>query len=244
MIKNNIFDGFSVVLEKENEEWKAYFIEFPTVYGVSLSSIEAITRAKIKWEKYKEDSKKNGKELPLPVLDQKYTGRVNIRFDEDLHKALTNEAIQNNLSLNALIYKKLRQSTVNEKRDYHWNLDKVEFHPMDNSVFTWFSYNEKDRRNGAILSFCRSSLGDILGDSQVSSKSDLEKYIKHTPSLNESFQEFLQDQHYSGFVEKQKIIECVLTSTEEMRRGMHYLAKDLEEKFPKRGSFYIARVNG
>lgn len=243
MLENDLFDGFPVILERENNSWKAYFVELPTVYGVSPSSIEAIIRAKIKWEEFKEESKKNEKELPSPVLEKNYSGRFNVRLDENLHKALVNEAIQNNISLNALIYRKLRQSTVTEKRGYQWKLDKVAFYSMRNSVLLSFSCDEKNMGNGVTLEFSQANLGDILRDNKVSSEANLEKCINSEPNLNEAFQKFIQDQHYNGFVERQKIIDCVLVSTEEIRRVMHHLSKGLEEKFPKKGNFYIARIN-
>lgn len=243
MLENDLFDGFSVILERENNSWKAYFVELPTIYGVSSSSIEAIIRTKIKWEEFKEECKKIGKELPLPVLEKNYSGRFNVRLDETLHKALTNEAIQNNISLNALINRKLRQSTVTEKRSYQWKLDKVAFYAMRNSILLSFSCDEKSMGNRVTLEFFQGNLGDILGDSKVYSEADLEKCINSEPNLNDAFQKFIQEQHYNGFVERGKIIDCVLVSTEEVRRVMHYISEDLEEKFPKKGNFYITRIN-
>jgi len=236
MSQNEIFDGFSVVLERKNDFWKAYFVDLPVISGISESRIQAIVNAKIKWEQYKEECKKNKKEEPLPVLNKDYSGRFNVRLDKELHKALVNEAVQNNISLNALIYKKLRQSTVTEKKDYRLSLDKVTILPY-RKVHLSFS---EEGKNGITLIFSKSDLGDILGDENIS-ESKLKEYIVSNKELNKTFQEFIQDQYFNGFLAKQGSIECVLVSRREFREKMAF--QGLEKNYPEHVMFYIARVS-
>jgi hypothetical protein len=239
---NEIFDGFSVVLGRENDLWKAHFIEDPSICGVSPSYIEAIVRIKINWEKYKADARKKGKDIPLPAMKKKFAGSFNIRLDEDLHKSLVNEALHNNISLNALVQKKLRQSTISERKNHIWNLDRIVKEAKDLSIYLFFSYDEKGTER-AILKLYQTNLADTLGDDSIFSEENLEKSILK-PEINQAIQQFLQAEHYSGVITKQELIECFLISTEEMRRVRHYLnrTQDLEETFPKKGDFYLVKI--
>lgn len=237
---SEIFDGFSIVLGKENDLWKVHFIEEPSIYGVSPSYMEAVVRAKVNWEIYKGETRKKGKDIPLPTIEKKFAGSFNIRLDEDLHKSLVNEALHNNISLNALVQKKLRQSTISEKRNYVWNLDRIVKESKDLSIYLFFSYDEKSTER-AILKLYQANLADTLGDNSISSEASLKEFILK-PKINLAIQQFLQAEHYSGVIGKQELIECFLISTDEVRRGMHYLAQDLEEKFPEKGNFFVVKV--
>jgi predicted HicB family RNase H-like nuclease len=237
MSQNDIFDGFSIVVEREKDCWKAYFVGLSEVYGVSKSRIQSIVNAKIEWEKYKQDRKKNKKEEPLPILEKEYSGRFNVRLDKELHKALVNEATQNNISLNALIYKKLRQSTVTEKKSYKLNLDKIDEIISHQRFYLFFS---DEGKNPIVLIFLKSDLADILGDEHVLDATKLRKHIISNEALYETFKEFIQDQYFNGVLTKQDFVECVLVSRREFRERMgHY---GLENNYPEQIMFYISRV--
>ena len=244
MLNYSWFDGFSAVLERGNSgRWKAYFVELPTVYGESLSRLEAIARLKITWEKYKEECRKYGQETPLPLLEKDYSGRFSVRLDKELHKALVNEAMQHGLSLNALIYKKLKQSTAIYKKDDHWELDKAKFLPHDRTLLFFSEQGKANKENGVILGFFLSDLEDIFGKERFSSEEDLRQHIYSNSDVNKTFQEFLQSQDIAGFTAKQDIIWCVLMSKEEARRMIQGNNEPNLRKFSFSSSFYLVRIN-
>ncbi len=240
MLEHEFFDGFSVVLEPYNNQWKAYFIENPSIYGVSEYYTEAVVRLKEKWELYKNEVKKNGENLPISVAEKKFGGGFNVRLNEDLHRALVNEAIHSNLSLNALIQKKLYQCTVTEKRKDIWKLVEISQMAQDLSLYLFFSCGEKEVQK-VILKLYQHNLADILGDDSVSSMEKLKKCIeKH--ELNEPFQKFIQSEYYNGVIGRQELIQSFLISSDEIRRVMSYVTPNLEKKFPEKGAYYIFKV--
>ena len=244
MLDYSWFDGFSVVLERENsDQWKAYFVELPSVYGDSLSPLEAIARLKITWEKYKEECRKNEKDIPLPVLEKDYSGRFNVRLDKELHKALVNEAMQHGLSLNALIYKKLKQSTVISRQDYSWILDEVRFWGHPRNAFLLFSEQGKSKENGITLNLSLTDLKDILGKNSFSSEEELKQCISLDKDINKAFQEFLRNQGLSRITTRQYIISCVLMSEEEAKRIICANNEPNLRKLHFSSSFYLVRIN-
>lgn len=234
MINNPWFDGFPVVLEKEESRFKAFFIGLPEIYEEGCCSQEAIIKAKIMWERYKEKCKKNTEEIPLPILEKDYTGQFNVRLDKELHKALVNEAAQHNISLNSLICKKLRQSTVTKKNDYRWNLDKVTVLPVNRAILSFSE--EKSNKVGINIGFEGLDVKEVLEFSEEK----IMQNINSNKDLNEAFQQFIQDQNFTGFTENP--IWCSLVSREMTERYIYQCAKDLKDKFYPLTNFYIARI--
>lgn len=109
------FDGFSIqIVEDEQGEFLAHFVELASVSAYGSSPEEAIAELKIAWEAMKESYRKHGEEIPVSPTRKEYSGQFNIRIDKRAHRALAIEAARAGISLNALVSQKLLQSVAKQ----------------------------------------------------------------------------------------------------------------------------------
>ena len=111
------FDGFSVnLIEEDNGDWLAHFIELPNVSAFGDTPEEALHELESAWEAMKESYKKHGEEIPVSPLRKEYNGQFNVRIDKRIHRALAIEAARAGISLNALVAQKLAQQAEKNSR--------------------------------------------------------------------------------------------------------------------------------
>lgn len=104
------FDGFSVnLLQEEDGDWLAHFIELPNVSAYGESPEAALHELETAWNAMKESYCKHGEEIPISPLRKEYSGQFNVRIDKRIHRALAIEAARAGISLNALVAQKLAQ---------------------------------------------------------------------------------------------------------------------------------------
>ena len=101
------FDGFTITLLEDSEEWLAHFVELPSVSAYGDSPKEALDELAIAWELLKESYIDASEQIPVAPTRKKYSGAFNVRVDKRVHKALAVEAAQAGVSLNALVSQKL-----------------------------------------------------------------------------------------------------------------------------------------
>lgn len=105
------FDGFSIhLLEDEQGEFIAHFVEMPSVSACGDTAEEAIAELKIAWEAMKASYRKHGHPIPIAPTQKIYTGQFKVHVDKRIHRALAIEAARVGISLNTLIAQKLLQS--------------------------------------------------------------------------------------------------------------------------------------
>ena len=110
------FDGFSIHLLEDNDgDFVAHFVELPNVSACGSTAEEAITELKIAWSTMKESYRKHKEEIPVAPSRKKYSGQFNIRIDKRDHRALAIEASRVGLSLNALVAQKLHGAVIRQK---------------------------------------------------------------------------------------------------------------------------------
>jgi predicted HicB family RNase H-like nuclease len=106
------FDGFAVnLLPDEDGAYTAHFVELPEVSAFGDSPEAALKELASAWRTVKATYK--SRKLPIPVapLRKRYSGAFNVRVDKALHRALAIEASRLGVSLNAIVAKKLSQTT-------------------------------------------------------------------------------------------------------------------------------------
>lgn len=109
---NNRFDGFSVSLYLDDDgAWLAHFAELPEISAFGQTPEAALSELAIAWEAMKEVYRDRGLKIPVAPSRKKYSGTFNVRIDKSLHRALAIEAAREGISLNAIVAKKLSQST-------------------------------------------------------------------------------------------------------------------------------------
>ena len=105
------FDGFSFqIIEDEDGEFIAHFLELPEVSASGESIEEAIKELANAWETMKESYRKHHEEIPVAPMRKEYSGQFNVRIDKRDHRALAVEAARAGISLNALVAQKLHQA--------------------------------------------------------------------------------------------------------------------------------------
>lgn len=233
-MRNDLFDGYSVIVKRVGHSCKASILEIPEVSVVTESSIDSIAELKINFEKHKKNCKKHNISLPAPLTKKEYTGQVNIRLNRDLHQAIALEAIKNKVSINSLIEKKLEQTTIIGNIKYQWKIDRVIFRLTNILLFFVDENNKKE----VTLKISKNILDDTLGDANVESESILFKYIEKTNSLLQTFQKFISENISQEFTESDATIDCVLLS----KKAFLVMGFILNEKFSVDADYYLFRV--
>ena len=114
------FDGFTIKLLEDNEgDFIAHFVELPNVSAFSDSPSSAIEELKVVWEELKQSYKTHNEPIPVAPLRKEYSGQFNVRIDKRLHQQLVLEAIDIGISLNALVAQKLLISTSKTGSSHH-----------------------------------------------------------------------------------------------------------------------------
>ena len=115
MKKNNHdhFDGFMVnVFFDEDGDYLAHLVELPNVSAFGPTPTEALEELKTAWELMKECYHMDGEPIPKPPSRNGYEGPFNLPIEEQLYRALTDEAKKAGISLYTLVIQKLSKTTV------------------------------------------------------------------------------------------------------------------------------------
>jgi predicted HicB family RNase H-like nuclease len=106
------FDGFSVSLHQDSDgAWLACFEERPEISAFGNSPETALCELKNAWCAVKATCEDRGISIPVAPARKQYSGSFNVRIDKALHRALAIEAAHLGISLNAIVAKKLAQTT-------------------------------------------------------------------------------------------------------------------------------------
>ncbi len=76
---------------------------WPSTQIEALRGLEAVVTSVI------DDMLESGEEVPEPLADRSYSGRVNLRIDPALHRKLATEALRHGTTLNAYAARLLEQ---------------------------------------------------------------------------------------------------------------------------------------
>jgi predicted HicB family RNase H-like nuclease len=92
---------YAVQWSREDGEFIATIAEFPSLSWLAPDQVEAIRGLEALVEQVIEDMRTSGELVPEPLSDRAYSGRLNLRVSEGLHRRLAIEAVQHQKSLNA-----------------------------------------------------------------------------------------------------------------------------------------------
>lgn len=92
---------YSVEWSPSDEEFVATIAEFPSLSWLAATQIDALRGLEDLVRSVIADMVESGEEVPEPLADRTYSGRVNLRVDPALHRRLATEALRNGTSLNA-----------------------------------------------------------------------------------------------------------------------------------------------
>lgn len=109
---DNRFDGFAVNLYLDDEgAWLAHFVELPEVSAFGDTPEAALNELACAWNATKATYLDEGLPVPVAPARKNYSGAFNVRVDKNLHRALAVEAARLGVSLNAIVARKLSETT-------------------------------------------------------------------------------------------------------------------------------------
>jgi predicted HicB family RNase H-like nuclease len=84
----------------EDEEWVGLCVEFPSLSWLDPAAAGAMNGIVALVADVVKDMQVEGEQPPAPLSERHYSGKVMFRLSPELHKRLTIEAAERNLSLN------------------------------------------------------------------------------------------------------------------------------------------------
>ena len=108
-MNQDVFNGFTVnVFLDEDGDYLAHFVEMPNVSAFSDTPEGALRELVVAWKGVKESYQKHHEPIPKAPSRQEYNGHFNVPVDEQLYRALTDEAQKAGMSLYAFAAQKLK----------------------------------------------------------------------------------------------------------------------------------------
>jgi predicted HicB family RNase H-like nuclease len=106
------FDGFAVnLLPDDDGAFLAHLAELPEVSAFGDTPEAALKELASAWRAVKATYKAERLAVPVAPARKRYSGAFNVRVDKTLHRALAVEAARLGVSLNAIVAKKLGETT-------------------------------------------------------------------------------------------------------------------------------------
>lgn len=91
---------YSVEWSTVEREFVATVSEFPSLSWLAHTQLEALQGLEAVVASVIEDMVESGEEVPEPLAERKYSGRVVVRVDPSIHRKLAAEALRRGTSLN------------------------------------------------------------------------------------------------------------------------------------------------
>jgi predicted HicB family RNase H-like nuclease len=98
---------YTVAWSDEDETFIGRVGEYPSLAAHGDTAIKALKEIMLVVSGVIEDMEESGESLPVPISKRTYSGRMNVRMPEHLHRRLALEAGQQGVSLNRWINAKL-----------------------------------------------------------------------------------------------------------------------------------------
>lgn len=93
---------YKVRWSEEDKEFIATCNEFPSLSWLDEMQDKALNGINLLVKDVIEDMGKNNEDIPQPLATRHYSGKFMIRISTDLHRSLTIDAAEQNVSLNQL----------------------------------------------------------------------------------------------------------------------------------------------
>lgn len=100
---------YSVEWSATDREFVATITEFPSLSWLAPTQIDALRGLEETVKSVVEEMLAASEEVPEPLADRTYSGRVNLRLDPAVHRKLATDALRHGTSLNAYAARLLDQ---------------------------------------------------------------------------------------------------------------------------------------
>lgn len=91
---------YSVEWSSSDNEYVGTISEFPSLSWLASTQIEALQGIQQLVESVVDDMLESGEEIPEPLSERKFSGRVVVRVDPSVHRKLVTDALRHGTSLN------------------------------------------------------------------------------------------------------------------------------------------------
>ncbi|WP_007023931.1 type II toxin-antitoxin system HicB family antitoxin [Saccharomonospora iraqiensis] len=98
---------YRVTWSAEDGEFVATCLELPSLSWLAATPQDALTGVERVAAEAVADLREAGEQIPVPLADQQFSGRFNVRIPETLHRRLATEAAEEGVSLNRLVSDRL-----------------------------------------------------------------------------------------------------------------------------------------
>ena len=98
---------YRVIWSDEDEQYVGLCAEFPSLSWLASSPEEALRGILRVATKVVKDMKANSEPVPEPICSRRYSGKLMVRIPPEVHRRLSLEAAEEDISLNRLISTKL-----------------------------------------------------------------------------------------------------------------------------------------
>ncbi len=105
-IKNDHYT-YRITWSAEDNEYVGLCAEFPSLSWLAKEPEAALKGTRKLVAEVTEDMKKNGKKIPEPLANRRYSGKFMLRVLPEVHKGLAIKAAEEGVSLNRLAAVKL-----------------------------------------------------------------------------------------------------------------------------------------
>lgn len=98
---------YSVVWSEEDDAYIGRVLEFPSLAAHGSTQAKALSEIRTVVQHAFEDLLDSGEDVPEPLNNRRYSGKLNVRLPKYLHRQLVIEAADEGISLNQLISTRL-----------------------------------------------------------------------------------------------------------------------------------------
>ncbi|MGI0481965.1 type II toxin-antitoxin system HicB family antitoxin [Geminocystis sp. CENA526] len=99
--------SYRVIWSAEDQEFVGLCTEFPSLSYLDVDRINALEGITNLVKEVVADMEANGENIPEPISEKTYSGKLLVRIPPELHRQLAREATEEKISLNRYISNKL-----------------------------------------------------------------------------------------------------------------------------------------
>jgi predicted HicB family RNase H-like nuclease len=99
--------AYRVVWSAEDQEFVATCAEFPSLSWLAPAQVQALQGLESLVSDVLDDLEAEGAELPQPLAERPYSGKLNLRLGPHLHRRVALEAAEAGLSINSYLVRKV-----------------------------------------------------------------------------------------------------------------------------------------
>jgi predicted HicB family RNase H-like nuclease len=99
--------AYRVVWSAEDQEFVATCAEFPSLSWLAPDQVQALQGLEVLVSDVLDDLETEGAELPQPLAERPYSGKLNLRLGPHLHRRVALEAAEAGLSINSYLVRKV-----------------------------------------------------------------------------------------------------------------------------------------